>query len=152
MLSLQEISDRFEIQDLCYRYADIIDQKRFDELQDIFSDDAHIDYSAVGGPVGDKSSTIAFLKKALPAFKCYQHLNANIQITVNGDTATGRVMCFNPQEIATGKDKTQLFMLGLWYKDKYVRTKNGWRMQQRIEEMSWHFNAPEFMSFNKAKK
>ena len=38
MLSLQEISDRFEIQDLCYRYADVIDQKRFDELQDIFED------------------------------------------------------------------------------------------------------------------
>jgi hypothetical protein len=149
MLSLQEISDRFEIQDLIYRYADIIDQKRFDDLREVFSDDAHIDYSAVGGAVGDRESTIAFLKKALPAFKCYQHLNANVQIALNGDTATGRVMCFNPQELMLGKDKSQLFMLGLWYQDKYVRTPKGWRMQGRVEEMSWHFNAPEFMSFHK---
>lgn len=149
MLTLQEISDRLEIQDLNYRYADIIDQRRFDELQDVFSDDAWIDYSAVGGAVGDKQSTIDFLKKALPAFKCYQHLNANIQITVNGDTATGRVMCFNPQELMLGKDKSQLFMMGLWYNDEYVRTPKGWRMRRRSEVMSWHFNAPDFMSFNK---
>lgn len=147
MLSLQEISDRFEIQDLVYRYADIIDQRRFDELEEVFSDDAHIDYSAVGGAVGDKASTIAFLKKALPAFKCFQHLNANLQITVSGDTATGRVMCFNPQELMLGKEKSQLFMLGLWYNDEYVRTPKGWRMRKRTEVMSWHFNAPEFMNF-----
>ena len=30
MLSLQEISDRFEIQDLVHRYAQIIDSKDFD--------------------------------------------------------------------------------------------------------------------------
>jgi len=149
MLSHLEISDRFEIQDLVYRYADIIDQRRFDELNDVFSDDAHIDYSAVGGAVGDKQSTIAFLKKALPAFKCFQHLNANLQIAVNGDTATGRVMCFNPQELMLGKDKSHFFMLGLWYNDEYVRTPQGWRMRKRTEVMSWHFNAPEFMSFVK---
>ena len=151
MLSLQEISDRFEIQDLIYRYADIIDQKRFDDLRDVFSDDAHIDYSAVGGAVGDRESTIAFLKKALPAFTCYQHLNANLQITISGDTATGRVMCFNPQELMLGKDKSQLFMLGLWYNDEYVRTPKGWRMRKRAEVMSWHFNAPDFMSFAQKK-
>jgi 3-phenylpropionate/cinnamic acid dioxygenase small subunit len=149
MLSLQEISDRFEIQDLVYRYADVIDQRRFDELRDIFSADAHINYSAVGGAVGDAESTIAFLKKALPAFKCYQHLNANVQITVTGDTASGRVMCFNPQELMLGKDKSQLFMMGLWYNDQYVRTAKGWRIKERVEVMSWHFNAPDFMSFAK---
>ncbi|MFQ3200830.1 MAG: hypothetical protein ACI9SK_001557, partial [Zhongshania sp.] len=31
-LSLQEMSDRFEIQDMLYHYADIIDRKAVDEL------------------------------------------------------------------------------------------------------------------------
>jgi len=149
MLSQQEISDRFEIQDLIYHYADTIDRRNFDELRNIFSGDAHIDYSAVGGPIGDLESTITFLKQALAGFRTYQHLNANIQISVKGDIGNGRVMCFNPQELKMGKGKTQLFMLGLWYKDKYIRTKDGWRIQSRTEEMSWHFNAPDFMSFNK---
>ena len=148
MLSQQEISDRFEIQDLLYHYADIIDRKAADELRDVFTEDAHIDYSAYDGSVGDLETTIAFLKQALPAFPNSQHLNANMQIKVNGDTAEGRVMCFNPMEMSMGDDQpTHVFMLGLWYVDKYVRTDNGWRIKERVEEKSWKFNTPDFMTF-----
>ena len=144
-LSLQEMSDRFEIQDMLYHYADIIDRKAAPELTDIFTPDAHIDYSAFGGTVGDLSSTIDFLKEALPAFSATQHLNANIQITVTGDTASGRVMCFNPMEMPLGEE-TRVFMLGLWYVDRYRRTDAGWRISERKEEKSWVFNVPDFMA------
>jgi hypothetical protein len=144
-LSLQEMSDRFEIQDMLYRYADIIDRKAVDELNDIFTPDAHIDYSAFGGSVGDRSSTLEFLKQALPAFSASQHLNANVQITVDGDEGSGRVMCFNPMEMPLGEER-QVFMLGLWYVDTYRRTPAGWRISSRKEEKSWVFNVPDFMS------
>jgi hypothetical protein len=144
-LSLQEMSDRFEIQDLLYRYADSIDQERFDELYDVFAEDAHIDYSVFGGSVGDREHTIAFLKKAMPMFPNTQHSNANAQIKVDGDRATGRVMCFNPQEMPLPGGGSQVFMLGLWYVDEYVRTKAGWRIRRRVEEKSWVFNTPDFM-------
>jgi 3-phenylpropionate/cinnamic acid dioxygenase small subunit len=144
-LSLQEMSDRFEIQDMLFRYADIIDRKAVDELNDIFTADAHIDYSAFGGSVGDRESTLDFLKQALPAFSASQHLNANVQIAVEGDTGTGRVMCFNPMEMPLGEEK-QVFMLGLWYVDSYRRTAEGWRISSRKEEKSWVFNVPDFMS------
>lgn len=143
-LSLQEMSDRFEIQDMLYHYADIIDRKAVDELNDVFTADAHIDYSAFGGTVGDRPSTLAFLKEALPAFSASQHLNANVQITVDGDGGSGRVMCFNPMEMTLGED-TQVFMLGLWYVDTYRRTPEGWRISSRKEEKSWVFNVPDFM-------
>ncbi len=116
-LSLQEISDRLEIQDLIYNYSAIIDQKRFDDLREVFTEDAHIDYSAFGAPIGERDDIIAFLHKVMVMFPNHQHLNANAQITVNGDTATGRVMCFNPQEIAMPEGKTHIFMCGLWYVD-----------------------------------
>lgn len=150
MLSQQELSDRFEIQDLCYRYAEIIDAKDFDALRtDVFTADAHIDYSVFGGSVGNLEDTISFLKQALTPelFPAHQHLNANIQIRLDGDTATGRVMCFNPQEMVLAEGQSQLFMLGLWYVDKYRRTSDGWRMSERIEEKSWVFNTPDFMEF-----
>jgi len=146
-LSTQEISDRFEIQDLLFEYANCIDQRNFDGLMDVFSEDAHIDYSVFGGPIGNRAETIDFLKQALPLFKNYQHLNANIQIKVDGDTGTGRVMCFNPQEM-TLEEGTHIFMLGLWYVDEYRRTEQGWRITKRVEEKSWAFNLPEFMSFD----
>jgi hypothetical protein len=148
MLSQQELSDRFEIQDLCYRYAEIIDSKDFDALRsEIFTADAHIDYSVFGGSVGGLEDTIDFLKQALTSelFPSHQHLNANLQVKLEGDEASGRIMCFNPQEISLGEENSQVFMLGLWYLDKYMRTGEGWRICERIEEKSWVFNTPDFM-------
>ena len=149
MLSQQELSDRFEIQDLVWHYSDIIDNRRFDELRDtVFTEDAFIDYSVYGGSVGDVETTIAFLKEALTPelFPNCQHMNANIQVSLNGDTATGRVMCYNPMEMVLG-DEVQTSMLGLWYVDEYRRTPAGWRISRRVEEKCWKFNTPDFMDF-----
>ena len=149
MLSQQELSDRFEIQDLVYRYAELVDSKHFDALQDIFTDDAHVDYSAFGGSVGNLEETLAFLRSAVTAelFPNTQHLNANVQVTLAGDTATGRVMCFNPMEMALPGGETHTFFLGLWYLDQYRRTEQGWRICRREEVKSWVFNTPDFMTF-----
>ena len=116
MLSQQEISDRFEIQDLIFHYADLVDNKQFDGLRDVFTEDAHVDYSALGGAVGDLNETIAFLKASLVPglFPNTQHLNANIQLTLDGDRAKGRVMCFNPMEMTLPDGGAQTFFLGLW--------------------------------------
>ena len=146
MLSLQEISDRMEITDLVHRYAQIIDSKDFDLLrEEVFCEDAFIDYSAFGGSTGDLESTIAFLHKAMQIFPNTQHLNANIQIQVEGDRATGRVMCFNTQEMKLPEREEHIFFCGLWYVDEYRRTDKGWRIVRRVEEKSTVFNPPEFL-------
>ncbi len=148
MLELQEISDRLEIQDLCYRYAELIDAKDFDPLRsDVFTEDAFIDYSVFGGSVGTLEDTISFLKEAMKPeiFPAHQHMNANIQIKVNGDSATGRVMCLNPQEMIMGEGETHIFFCALWYVDEYVRTDAGWRIKRRVEERSLVFNPPAGM-------
>ena len=149
MLSQEELSDRFEIQDLVYRCAELIDSKQFEALRDVFSEDVHVDYSAFGGVVGNLEETLAFLHAAVTAelFPKTQHLNANIQVTVDGDTATGRVMCFNPMHMALPDGTSHTFFLGLWYLDEYRRTAQGWRICRREEEKSWVFNTPDFMTF-----
>ena len=43
MLSLAEISDRLEIQQLMVDYSTAIDRRRFDDLDRIFTSDAYID-------------------------------------------------------------------------------------------------------------
>jgi len=149
MRSQQELSDRFDIQDLVFHYADLIDTRQIDRLKDeVFTDDAHIDYSAMGGSVGGVEETIEFLKASLTAelFPNTQHLNANVQVTLDGDTATGRVMCFNPMNMSVGEGETQTFFLGLWYIDEYRRIDQGWRISSRAEEKSWAFNTPDFMT------
>ena len=141
MLSQQELSDRFEIQDLVFHYAHLIDSKRFDALrEDVFTADAHIDYGAMGGSVGDLEETITFLKASVTneLFPSTQHLNANVQVQLQGDEATGRVMCFNPMQT---KD-SQVFFLGMWYQDTYLKVNDQWFISSRIEESSWSHNVP----------
>ena len=148
MLSLQEISDRLEIQDLLHRYAELIDTKDFQGLRaHVFTEDAHIDYSAFGGSVGNLEETIAFLEKVMSAatFPNTQHLNANHQIHLEGDQAHGRIMCLNPQNLRIGEE-TRVFFCGLWYIDEYRRTSDGWRIARREEEKSWVHNTPDFMN------
>lgn len=150
MLSQQELSDRFEIQDLVFHYADLIDSKQFEQLRSsVFTEDAHVDYSVFGGSVGDVNATIEFLQAAVTGelFPNSQHLNANVQVALDGDSASGRVMCFNPMEMSMGEGTTQTYFLGLWYVDSYRRTEQGWRIASRREEKSWVFNVPDFMNF-----
>ena len=49
VLSLEEISDRFEIQDLLVAYCHAIDTRNWDALDDVFTADAVIDYTEMGG-------------------------------------------------------------------------------------------------------
>ena len=135
MLSQQEISDRLEIQDLVFHYADLVDSKQIEALRtDVFTEDAHIDYSAMGGSVGNVDETLAFLKASLTdeLFPASQHLNANVQIQVDGDSGSGRVMCFNPMVMAMGEGETQTILMGLWYVDEYRRTEAGWRISRSV--------------------
>ncbi|MFR9749619.1 nuclear transport factor 2 family protein [Nocardia sp. 004] len=142
MLSLQEISDRLEIQDLMVRYSHAVDTQQWDLLDEVFTQDAHIDYSAMGGSVGDLAATKTFLATVLPNFLAFQHLIGNSSITVDGDTATGRTMCHNPMLMSGGDGAPTMMLCGLWYLDTFLRVDGQWRITKRIEEKSFLFVAP----------
>jgi hypothetical protein len=142
MLSLQEISDRLEIEDLLVRYSHAVDTHQWELLDEIFTADAHIDYSAMGGAVGDLESTKKFLAAVLPNFPAFQHLISNSSIKVDGDTATGRTMCHNPMIVSTGEGQQSLMQCGLWYLDTFARVDGQWRIRRRAEEKSYMFVAP----------
>ncbi|MFC9894312.1 nuclear transport factor 2 family protein [Nocardia sp. NPDC127579] len=139
MLSLQEISDRLEIEDLMVRYSHAVDTGQWDLLDDIFTADAYIDYSAMGGASGDLASTKEFLAATLPNFPAYQHLVSNSSITVDGDTATARTMCHNPMVIKDSDGNQTLMFCGLWYLDAFARVEGRWRIARRVEEKSYMY-------------
>ncbi|OUS02331.1 hypothetical protein A9Q81_08780 [Gammaproteobacteria bacterium 42_54_T18] len=139
MLSIQEISDRFELQDLTNQYCHLLDQRLFDELTQVFTTDAHIDYTSMGGIKGNPNQIVSFLKEVMPRFSNYQHMISNQQFEITDDKATGRIMCFNPMETTSTTD-TSVFFLGFWYIDKYMRTDKGWRIASRVEEKSYQYN------------
>ena len=136
-LSLQQISDRIEIDDLLIRYTVAIDTKDWELLDTVFTPDAVVDYTTSGGIKGDYPEVRAWLAKALAAFEMTQHLISNSVVRVDGDAATARTMVFNPMGRDDGKGGLELFYVGAWYDDKLVRTPEGWRIAERFEEQAF---------------
>jgi hypothetical protein len=131
MPSLQEISDRFEIQQLLIDYSTAIDKRRFDDLDQVFTPDAYIDYTAMGGIDGRFPEVKAWLAQVLPNFPAYAHMLGNFDARINGDAASSRTICFNPMVL--GGDQNQILFCALWYDDEFIRTPEGWRMSRRVE-------------------
>ncbi len=142
VLTVQEISDRLEIQQLMVDYANAIDTRNFDALDRVFTADAYIDYRAMAGIDGRFPDVKAWLPQAMANFPHYQHLIGNMDIKVDGDAATSRTACFNPMVTALPGGGSQVMFLGLWYLDKFVRTPSGWRMCERVEESCYAHNTP----------
>lgn len=135
MLSLEEISDRLEIQQLMIDYSSAIDQRRFDDLDRVFTPDAQIDYRATGGSEGSYPEVKAWLAETLPNFPSYAHMLGNFDVRIDGDTASSRTICFNPMifDVSEKGHAKQVLFVGIWYDDEFRRTPEGWRMTRRVE-------------------
>jgi len=144
MLSLQEISDRLEIQDLLTRYCHAIDGRDFDALDTVFTPDAVIDYTESGGAKGAPPEIKRWLPIALAAaIPKYQHMIGAPHLKLDGDRATSRTILFNPLVYPRPDGTEQVFFIGLWYCDELVRTAQGWRISSRYEEMAYSHNVPD---------
>jgi SnoaL-like protein len=141
LLDLQEISDRIEIQDLLARYTDAIDRRNWAALDGIFTEDARIDYTAVGGAAGNLAEIKKFLDDSFKLFASSQHLIGSSVVDIAGDEATARTICHNPMVFKGGNDP-QLLVCGIWYRDRLVRTPQGWRIAERVEEASYMKEIP----------
>jgi SnoaL-like domain len=146
MLSLQELSDRVELEQLSVTYANAIDSGHWDDLDQVFTADAYIDYRKLGGIDGRYPQIKKWLSEVLPNFPNYCHLVGNIAIRVTGDTATGRTLCINPMDTKLPAGGSQVMFLGLWYNDRFIRTAQGWRMTERVEAPCFQHNVPEHMA------
>lgn len=134
MLTLQEIADRIEIQDLLVRYTRAIDQKDWDLLDRVFVPDAKLDYTSSGGIAGSLPEVKAWLAKALSVFPETMHLIGNTEVSLDGDTARTRTAVYNPMFFARADGGRDHFAVGAYYVDEMVRTPRGWRISSRRED------------------
>ena len=118
--SQESIVDRLEIEALVRKYAWAIDHRNFDELDDVFTPDAVLDYTTAGGIKG-----------------AYPHLVTNTEVTLAGDLASARSAFYNPMG-HDRPDKTRAyFFCGGEYHDQLIRTESGWRISNRFEQTVW---------------
>jgi len=134
----RSLGDRIAVEDLLTRYATAVDRRDWDRYRSVFTTDAEIDYTSAGGIAGTVDEVVEFLSTTLAMFEMTQHLVSNVDLAVDGDTATVTAMFSNPMRL-TGGDT---WFTGGWYHHDLVRTSDGWRSRRLREESAWFDRAP----------
>jgi hypothetical protein len=146
-LSLQEISDRIEIEQLLVRYCYAVDDRDWEAYRNVFRPDAVLDDTITGGLRSGVEEHVAYMQRALSKILISQHAVSTILLDIRGDEASARVHCSCPMVVDLGEGKRQVFFQGLWYRDRLVRTPEGWRISELVEEGYWAHNVPEGFTF-----
>jgi hypothetical protein len=146
-LSLDQISDRLEIEDVLTRYCYAIDDRAWDTYRSLFTPDAVIDDRVTGGLQSGVEDHIVYLKRALSQVVLSQHAISTVRVDVCGHTAQVRSHCSCPMLVNLGEDKTHVFFQGLWYRSSFVRTDDGWKISHLLEEGYWTHNMPSGFAF-----
>jgi ketosteroid isomerase-like protein len=137
-MHLQALADRIAVEDLLTRYATAVDRRDWDRYRSVFTDDAEIDYTSAGGIAGTLDEIVEFLTTTMDMFEMTQHLISNIDLAVDGDSATVTAMFNNPMRLPDG----ETWFTGGWYHHDLVRTSDGWRSRHLREESAWFDRAP----------
>ncbi len=128
-----ELTDRQALVDLTIAYSYALDDRRFDDLDDVFLPDATAE---LGRPLTGRDAIKDRIRDALVPLDASQHLVATHQVRLDGDRATGR--CYlQAQHVRAGTEGGSLFVVGGRYEDRYVRTVDGWRIAHRSLVVLW---------------
>ena len=119
-----------EIRRLKYRYLRCVDLKLWDEIGDVFTADATVDYGtkALGEPIRlrGREEIVAFLRKSLGPGIITVHFASQPEIDVDGATATG-TWSFEDTVIAT--EYRVVIKGAAFYEDRYAKGGDGrWRI------------------------
>jgi hypothetical protein len=136
-VDLHQISDRLEIEELLTRYTRGIDTGHWDLLDDVFTPDAQIDYSATGGIVASYAEVKPWLAEMLPIFPKRLHTLGQVDSRVDGDEAEVAAYFHNPMILPQPDGAELLVEFGGVYHHTLVRTAEGWRSRRLLEELVW---------------
>ena len=129
-MSIQYLLDRLAIHDTIVRGCTAIDTRQPDLFDQVYSEDAVIDYSPLWGPADYKSFrewSKGWADSASTKFDSWQHLVSNMVVEIDGDTAKAMTDFYNP---LVAKDQSVIHAYARWH-DKLKRTPAGWRVSHR---------------------
>jgi ketosteroid isomerase-like protein len=132
---LQELQDRQEITELCYRYGLAVDGRDWAALAACFTPDADA-YFLDMPPCHGYQAIEDTCRAALTPLSATQHLVSNVVVRLDGDRASST--CYlQAQHVRTGTAGGEHFIIAGRYADQLVRTPDGWRIRERRLDLLW---------------
>ena len=128
-------TDRVAIQELTASYMWALGDRDWGAWRRVFVDDAHLDYSTAGGPVGDVATAAAWLESTLSGFAAVVGHGADVVVRFDGDDRASVRSHYRMTMKLDGDPPTRIEAIG-WYADVVVRTATGWRIAERVEHLT----------------
>ena len=140
-----QYQDKFDITDLLYRYALAVDTDDFEQMANIFTEDAV--FILVGMEAAEWRWSVAeyceFVSTIVRQCDWVVHNTSNVIVEVSGDTATAISNLNTGYGVRAGENVAQFGVhsdqpidvhIGARYRDRLVRTGSGWRIAERVCE------------------
>lgn len=143
----EDLLDHQAIVDTAIRYTWALDQKRWDDLDDVFTPDART-FLMRTEPETGIDEIKERIRSSLAPLDDSQHIVSNHQVVLDGDTATHR--CYlHAQHIFNDVEGSPLFVVAGRYEDDMVRTADGWRITKRSLLTMWTDGNPQVIRANR---
>jgi hypothetical protein len=126
------IADRIEIADLFTRFALLLDEKRWEDADTVFTDDvaAH----GRGGELRGIEKLVAFMRQAEVEGEHTQHVTTDLLVDVDGDQASASA---NSLVYFYRDGQAPHLTSGLRLACTAVRTPAGWRLREQRTTPAW---------------
>ena len=125
-MSQLSADDRAEIAELLARYCHAIDQRRWDDFLDLFTEDCRLDFGAVMGVFEGHDGIRRFMTTMGGLDLFMRHYTTNL--VIRGDAARAHADSY--VLAITGPAGSRTHTTGR-YEDELVRTRAGWRLHRR---------------------
>ena len=124
----RETQDRIEIVAVLDRYAEALDQRRWELLEQVFAPDVDCDFGEWSArSLPEAVATIrSYLENCGPS----QHLQGNYRVELDGDRAKSRVY-IRASHVGLGRAAGKSYEMTGEYEDELRRTPAGWRSAKR---------------------
>ncbi|GAA0470031.1 polyketide cyclase [Paractinoplanes deccanensis] len=127
------IADRMEITDLFSRFQLLLDEKRWEDADTVFTDDVAV-HSPRGGELRGIDKVVAFMREGDVEGQHAQHMTTDLLVDIDGDQAA---VSANSLVHYYRDGQAPHFTGGLRLAGAAVRTPVGWRFREHRITPAW---------------
>ncbi|RNL61299.1 nuclear transport factor 2 family protein [Nocardioides marmoriginsengisoli] len=131
---MTEDADRRAIHETVLRYCRAVDRLDLPAVRAVYAEDGVDHHTGFSGPA---DAYVAWLAELLPRLDGTMHLVGNHLCELYGDRALAETYGTAVHWGTPGDDPARNFTSGFRYVDEFVRTPEGWRIQERFAVREW---------------